>query len=413
MSRHPRRHSLPPKDYKDLTHTDIRLLAPLFRPAPLSGTSASAVHEASIRHKIQDLPLHLRCKLPKLSTFCSLHEKLNPLPILSILEAVQHEVSSANLDLYEEAVCGQTIRFLKDVNGIWLKPAEFRARYGVPAPYDFAYVPRRCAACRLAMVAMDTHVLTTLGGLVIASIDPANWKKSKRIYWFEEWLKTTVEEEERLEGAILSMFDFAIELIERRPRRKKSMGRAHVEEFMARAQGIRGSEMPTTLAGSAAKEMRTPPARPSRETIQEGHVEFAKATLQFTRLGLRNDPFGDEEEAKTPSPREMNTPRAPRKCASSVYSRDNQDAAGSSRGRKEPSQPSRDSKNTFSTPLSAESKTAQSPQDTAEHHSTQNLPRMASSIYSRPEHGDERSSSWRGEVEGRVISSYRRTQHYI
>lgn len=303
ISTPPRRHhynNYPPQEYTDLQPDDIKQLAPLFEVAPQPDTPAHAAHEDRVKMRSSALPSHLRCKFSMLSTFCSLHDKISPLPILSILDVVKHEVAPGNLAPKHEALGAQYF-VLQELNAIWTKPAYFEAVFGRDAT-DLAYHGGKCAACKLARVAKDVPTLTALGGLVISSINPKNWKKSKRIQWMEEWVKASVEFSYQAPAAVKTMYDLGAALTpdpgeSNKPRRNDS--RAFVDEYAARALKAKSRN-----SGQSKR-------RDSRESIDEfvasPNMAIDLADKPYTGTQRQNadnpqNPFVDEhEQACTPT----------------------------------------------------------------------------------------------------------------
>ncbi|KAF2216557.1 hypothetical protein CERZMDRAFT_81636 [Cercospora zeae-maydis SCOH1-5] len=120
-------HNFPPQRYCDLSHHDMTLLAPLFRPIPCPSDPSYSTHASTLRSKILDLPAHLRRAKPGLPTssssfaakfsyssssssssseddstkFCDLHHNLSPRPIESLLRHLRSVVRLENLKMYD------------------------------------------------------------------------------------------------------------------------------------------------------------------------------------------------------------------------------------------------------------------------------------------------------------------------
>ena len=234
-----------PQDYTDLGKADIALLTRVLSHAPRHSTPApGAAYEQVVRGMIAELPSHLRCKLPWLCRFCSLHKNLNPLPVIRIFEAFKNEIEVSLAATWspvrdqgllspEQATLMTAI---EDLSALWLQPEAFakkflRAQKTTPS---VAYQTNKCAACMLAHIGSRLEPLAALGGFFIGRVSTQLWKRSKRIKWIEQWVRRAVEEHE--EGtAIEEVWQLGVEL---RALRKKAedSDRAYIDAFVEKAQ---------------------------------------------------------------------------------------------------------------------------------------------------------------------------------
>lgn len=117
---------------------------------------------------------------------------------------------------------------------------------------------------------------------MIARIDPVNWKRSKRIQWFEKWIASSVEREDMAEGVVKAMWECGVKL-------RNAMGgitgstdggggrRGYIDEFVA--------------------QTRTP-IRPERVVSQESHVQEAERWMSSSEEGGEGK-GSDAESIKT------------------------------------------------------------------------------------------------------------------
>lgn len=294
--RHRRDHKFPPQQYKDLRGSDISLLAPLFGPTPSPTSPTFAAHEENTRKKIAELPSHLRSKITLLSTFCSVHKQLNSLPISSILSFIQDEVTPQALFHWApvERSCWldkKTLALLEEMNAVWQSPAAFQSSYGrAPnAKSKWVFVNHKCAACKLSAIANNVPGIVAVGACVIARLDPANWKKSKRIQWFEKWIAVSVEWDHQTEGVIKAMWECGVRLRNAMGTDETPTKRAYIDEFVAQTRI---------------------PSRPARSEAQDSHV----ADTEKLMGGNDEDDLSDTQSVRTvrqrsPSPA-PSTPKA-------------------------------------------------------------------------------------------------------
>ncbi|EME47579.1 hypothetical protein DOTSEDRAFT_21351 [Dothistroma septosporum NZE10] len=303
-------------NYKDLTKADYVKLTLVVAPIPPPDTIAGACYNEEIKKLIANLPPHLRAKYPLITSSCSCHRKINDMPLSSILDVIQDEVSLNALEQWAEMgndifVDSVPVALLEDINAIWLKPEHFQQTFGRnPSPNCiWSFVDTKCVVCKLAHIARSGPAVTALGALIIARLRPENWKKSKRMYFFEEWLKSCVEFSYKQEPAILAMWECGTRLRAAREARK-SIGeygpRKYIDKFIAQVRSSTDGSCRTPGAGSSSgprqihaaptsrpvagpshtiaqiDNPRTRPVRPLRSLRQEDHLKFTNAMLQQT-----------------------------------------------------------------------------------------------------------------------------------
>lgn len=289
------RENFPPREYTDLSPDDIKKIAPLFKVSPQPDTLSHDAYETELKENIGALPPHLRCKLPKLSTFCSRHHKINPLPIMSLLEVVKDEVYPPSLAHKHEPL-GEQYFILQEVNAIWTKAADFRKTF-LRDPTDFTYHEHKCAACKLALVAKDVPTLVALGGLIISRIKPKNWRKSVRILFMEEWIKASVEFSYQKQAPVTAMFDLGVALNELSPESNSKDDRAKmIEGFVAK-----------TAYGKQKHSRQDSRTRMIEEFVAQTKMGINFATVPYIPperdySKYSTNPFADEnEQDRTPT----------------------------------------------------------------------------------------------------------------
>lgn len=354
-SRAPRRHhhhqNFPPQQYADLRGSDITLLAPLFGPSPPNETDV----RKKISDLISDLPSHLKSKISILSTFCSTHKGLNSLPISSILSFIQNEVTPEALFHWAPVersswLDKKTLFLLEEMNTIWQNATTFQAKYGrAPSPASrWTFVNHKCAACKLVEVSKNVPSMVALGAIVIARLDPVNWKRSKRIQWFEKWIAASVESEDQTESVVKTMWECGVKLRNAMPtsETQQSSKRSYIDDFVAQTKTpmrparseaqfdhVAFTERQTSEKDdeelSDTQSIRTirqqdcspppPEATPSNETPKAPEklpTRYVPSTDFFARV---QQDFHDND-SKTLLRPDSRTPSAPRRPVSSVYS---------------------------------------------------------------------------------------------
>lgn len=197
-----------------------------------------------VREQISKLPSNLRAKIPWISSFCSLHNKIDPFPVNSILEWLKDEVDHyvpavwsplrSNKLLNEEQVT--MLAALENLSDLWCAPAQStRKNRGISnAGLSSDFESTKCSGCVLARIGGNAQIVTTLGAFFIGRVHSSIWKRSKRIMWIESWIRGALDDNEK-EEAIRKMWRFGIELREVR-KKATSTDRAYVDEFVEKAQ---------------------------------------------------------------------------------------------------------------------------------------------------------------------------------
>lgn len=212
---------LPAAHYTDLSRSDITVLTEILTHAPdPSKPMYRASYEEIVKSQIAKLPYNLVSKLPWLSTFCTLHHKIIPLPVVGLLKALQYEVNVAAEEVWapllEKCVLNveqnHMLNTLEDLGILWLKPDEFQAKYHRPPKDDHRKeMLSKCGACTLASIGGDRNAMIALGAFFIGRSAPSIWKKSKRLLWMEAWIRNSLEDSEQ-EDAVVEMWQLGREL---------------------------------------------------------------------------------------------------------------------------------------------------------------------------------------------------------
>ncbi|GIZ46166.1 hypothetical protein CKM354_000930400 [Cercospora kikuchii] len=259
---HGRHHdqNFPPQRYCDLSHHDMLLLAPLFRPMPLPLDSSYAAHASALQARILGLPAHLLRSKPETpsssfasrfsssssndhSTFCELHKNLSPRPIESLVRCLKCAVHLDELKKYDFE--NLQMQILGDMVVTWGSNGRIEG-FGGGMSLDVKYGPvsaefveddddeqevgglRRmlslkgrkngkkerkvcCAACRLSNVAGDLYGLQILGAFVAGDVGRRNWKASKRLRWMEIWYASWKGENAEMREVVKPMWEMAVE----------------------------------------------------------------------------------------------------------------------------------------------------------------------------------------------------------
>ncbi|KAK3661360.1 hypothetical protein LTR22_007567 [Elasticomyces elasticus] len=268
----------PPRQYTDLTKADITALAPVLMPSP-SGNTSEFIDET--KQLITDLPSHLRCKVPRLTTLCSTHKRLNPLPLISLNNSIErdieHELQTHWTPLTTEGTLTATHEQLITRLRSHVRTSE-------------------CAACAIASLAADPELAIAIGAIMIATLSPGNWQKSKRVFFLECQLDNNGDE---AEAAKEKMFELGSQLRRIREALRSSynpVNRPHVAEAIAKHY-----------------DARTPPPRPQRYPEQDDHVSIAAS---LSSKGGRLDVIAAQmakspTESVIPYPPEHYTPPPP------------------------------------------------------------------------------------------------------
>ena len=239
--------NFPPQDYADLNRADLTLLAPILVGQPDRDTPAFQAHKHTTQQLIAKLPSHLRSKLPLLTTFCSQHKKLNPLPLISLWKAIRRDADR------ELAITWSKAR---------LTPAQ---SHFIDRLRRFPWHTQQsnCAACALLQLASDNDLLIAVGAITLATLSRRNWKKSKRVAFLRGLLEGRVSPVHAA-GAVQKMFELGDRLRDlRQSAREQSQHRPPVDN---------------SVAGYTTGVARGPP-RPQRCSSQADHVAVTVAAL--------------------------------------------------------------------------------------------------------------------------------------
>lgn len=199
-----RAQNFPPKEYTDLTRTDISLIAPILLPKTEGETRSE--YEKRIKKRINELPVHLHCKHSLMSSFCSLHGKLTPRPIISLFNSLRSEIEDEIPDTWGPLVRTKQLESMKrgivqtaqNLAVLWLGQKAFTERFGDDPPLALSKTKASsCAACTLVMFAADFQTQVALASLFIGRVNPRTWSSSKRIAWFLEWTAARMPESVR------------------------------------------------------------------------------------------------------------------------------------------------------------------------------------------------------------------------
>ena len=203
---HHRRHTqhFPPQDYSDFTRTDLSLIAPILLPRTVHETRSA--YEKKVKKSIADLPAHLHCKIPLLSSFCSLHSKLSPGPITSLFNALREEIEDEVPRTWDPLVQRQQlssqkremVEVVQHLAVLWLGPKVFQARFDrEPRRVFLKEKPSKCCACTLVAMAGDFQTQVAMAALFIGRINQNMWEGSKRIVWYLEWTSARLPKSRR------------------------------------------------------------------------------------------------------------------------------------------------------------------------------------------------------------------------
>lgn len=242
-----------PWEYTELRPTDIALYTQLLSHAPKRPRSITCdTYEHVVDRLISNLPSHLRSKIPWLSSFCTLHHRMNPLPVIGILRSFQHEIDE-HLPALWIPLCTQgslneeqadLLTALEDVSALWLRPEAFELKFlrSQRARPKHPYQSNGCGACVLAHMGGNLEVLVALGGFLLGRLKTNLWKRSKRIMWIEQWIRGSVEDHEE-EWAVEEMWALGEELQALR-KSKRPSSHERVGEHVERGEDQPLEEVP-------------------------------------------------------------------------------------------------------------------------------------------------------------------------
>jgi hypothetical protein len=203
---HRRRHTqnFPPQEYSDFTRTDLSLIAPILVPQTVH--EKRSAYEKKVKKSIADLPPHLHCKLPLLSSYCSLHSKLSPAPITSLFNSLREEIEDEVPKTWGPLVERQQltsqkremVEIVQHLAVLWLGPKVFKARFDrEPRRTFMKEKPSKCCACTLVAMAGDFQTQVAMAALFIGRINQNMWESSKRIVWYLEWTSARLPKSRR------------------------------------------------------------------------------------------------------------------------------------------------------------------------------------------------------------------------
>ncbi|KAM0711350.1 hypothetical protein Q7P35_002090 [Cladosporium inversicolor] len=184
----------PPQTYSDLTRTDLSLIAPILLPQTVH--ESRSAYEKKVKKSIADLPQHLHCKIPLLSSFCNLHSKFSPGPITSLFNSLREEIEDEVPKTWGPLMARQQlssqkaemVEIVQHLAVLWLGPKVFQARFErEPRRTFMKEKPSKCCACTLVAMAGDFQTQVAMAGLFIGRINQNMWEGSKRIMWYVEW----------------------------------------------------------------------------------------------------------------------------------------------------------------------------------------------------------------------------------
>ncbi|KAK3678749.1 hypothetical protein LTR78_001202 [Recurvomyces mirabilis] len=161
-------------DYKDLTKSDLDCVADILVASPAEATAATLFEEATSA-MIARLPKNLRCKHSWLSTFCAKHRKLNPLPIISLWRIVRH------------TVVDELRKTLSPLTQTGQVPPEKALFADALRSHDWHNTG--CEACSIVSMAEKVALVIAVAAIHLTILSPANWRKSKRVYFLERLLQ--------------------------------------------------------------------------------------------------------------------------------------------------------------------------------------------------------------------------------
>ena len=256
------------REYTDLTAGDIALLTRVLSHAPRQGRSSTVKesYKLIVREQISNLPRYLRAKIAWISSFCSLHKKINPFPVNSILEWLKDEVDRCVPEVWsplrrqkllnEEQM--KMLAALEELSELWNAPDRSKQRNGRTSSIGLPNrrVSAKCSACILAQIGGDEQILLVLGAFFIGRVHSSIWKRSKRILWIESWIRGAVDDSKEDE-AIRKMWQLGMDLGDVR-KRAPGVDRAYVDEFVEKARGTehQRARNPAGPFGSVAEDDR-------------------------------------------------------------------------------------------------------------------------------------------------------------
>lgn len=298
-----RRNTGPKTGLSDLSTTDINLLTRIFSHAPPPSTPSTSyqvlTYRRITRDDIANLPTSLRsssakpvsCTLTRLfeperssrhhqkARLCSLHAGLNPRLIHSIHHMIKRELSSkipalfaalaahGSLSLHEAMLAAA----LDDARAIWLRRGSYEdrtAQDGTAKARFWTPQPDGCKACVLARLGGQREVaLAGLTGMVARGRRVGKKGRtgkrvhSRRLRWFEGWVKVVSEGNEVIEECWEAGERLAVELNNSGARFEEDSDEEEEEREMKVSKSTQTSDCRTkdksvSRAGNSVEEFR-------------------------------------------------------------------------------------------------------------------------------------------------------------
>ena len=294
-------------DYTDLTTAEINMLTKILSHAPKQRNSTLVrAYEQIVRDQTTKLPSHLRTKIPWISSFCSLHNRINPFPVNSVLEWLKDEVDRCVPEVWSplqrqnafNADQSEMLILLQDMSSVWNPPSEKKKKHGLARSLSVSRGPSstKCTACILAQIGGNEQWLIALGAFFIGRVHSSIWKRSKRIQWAESWVRDAVGDD-KADQTVRKMWQLGIQLRELR-KNANVTSRSYVDEYVEQARSFNHDQ---------------PQKRPHREDATVRHQgdggwlsQVAAADDLFDhneqQPATADDPFDDENTWKQLQP---------------------------------------------------------------------------------------------------------------
>jgi hypothetical protein len=193
--------------FRDLSNDDLAKLANVLahQPAPndaISKSQKQAYKELTQNH-IKALPTHLHAEKRYSShPSCSMHSRLSPVVMRSILNWVQQEVNvniPALLYALAKADClSESIRArfhtLRDISGLWIRPEAYQKFFKRSVIPRWTEQEDHCAACMLARIGGEHDILTALKAGMIANTASKGISRSRRHRYIDALIDKSFDE---------------------------------------------------------------------------------------------------------------------------------------------------------------------------------------------------------------------------
>lgn len=227
-----RRHhrQFPPKSYKDLTKTDICQLGPILMIFPWRlATVQSAAFEQDTQTLVSNLPHHLKSKISWLTSLCSTHKKINPFVLSSFWKSFRHTIED-ELSSTWESLRRQSM----------LSPSQ---AYHIDSLIHHQLRITSCSACNISWLTRNTEVLVALGAIIMATLNPNSWKRSKRLL-FIETLIIGRQSASHAACSVEKMFDLGVQYRQLRDANvHRHRQRVHVDDAIAKYTAAKSGHM--------------------------------------------------------------------------------------------------------------------------------------------------------------------------